>query len=329
MRPTRDGLPTEDQYRGVLLGLAAADALGAPFEGGPLERLVWQVLGRDREGRRRWTDDTQMSIDVLETYLTHGGLDQDRLAVRFAASYRWSRGYGPGAARVLRRIRKGQDWRSARRTVYPEGSYGNGGAMRAPVVALVAATADSELSDIIEATRRVAEITHAHEQALQGSSLVGLATFAALLGRAAGSVIEEASAAVTDEQLAQRWSVARSWLRDGASPNPAKVRTELGAGMLAVDSCVTATYLALHHLTDPFEVLLDSVRELGGDVDTIGAMAGGIWGAHNGAARLPSHLLQRVEKVEDLEDLADRVCRTVRGLGPDTLKGPPRNRPEP
>jgi ADP-ribosylglycohydrolase len=54
------------------------------------------------------------------------------MAHRFARSYRWSRGYGPGAARLLKRIARGQDWESASVSVYPSGSYGNGGAMRAP-----------------------------------------------------------------------------------------------------------------------------------------------------------------------------------------------------
>jgi hypothetical protein len=88
-----------------------ADARGAPFEGGVLERALWRLIGTTRRGEMRWTDDTQMTIDVVESYLAIGAIDADELAIRFARSYRWSRGYGPEAAKVLKRIAAGADWR--------------------------------------------------------------------------------------------------------------------------------------------------------------------------------------------------------------------------
>ncbi len=125
-----------ESCQGCLLGLALGDALGAPHEGGPIERLVWGVIGRTRRWERRWTDDTQMSLDLAESLVANGGVDQGDLARRFARSYRWSRGYGAGTRRVLRAIARGTDWPAASRVGHPEGSYGNGAAMRAPAVAL-------------------------------------------------------------------------------------------------------------------------------------------------------------------------------------------------
>src|SRR5690349_12455088 len=111
-------MPTNQQTLGCMFGLSLGDAMGAPHEGGVLERLLWRLIGHTRQGEMRWTDDTQMSIDVIESFLRHGKIDQDDLAITFARSYRWSRGYGPGAARVLKRIKKGVDWRTANRSVY-------------------------------------------------------------------------------------------------------------------------------------------------------------------------------------------------------------------
>ena len=82
-----------EQFQGCLLGLALGDALGAKSEGGAAERMAWRMLGRTRTGRLRWTDDTQMTLDLAESLLAHGTLDPDDLARRFAQSYRWSRGY--------------------------------------------------------------------------------------------------------------------------------------------------------------------------------------------------------------------------------------------
>ncbi|EKD81589.1 MAG: hypothetical protein ACD_39C01736G0001, partial [uncultured bacterium] len=126
----------ESQYLGCILGLATGDALGAPFEGGIIERMVWRLIGKTRAGSLRWTDDTQMTLDLAESLLDNSSLKQDDLALRFARSYRWSRGYGPSTARLLKYIRRGDDWRTAARKIYPDGSFGNGAAMRAPVLAL-------------------------------------------------------------------------------------------------------------------------------------------------------------------------------------------------
>ena len=156
---------------GSLLGLALGDAFGAPYEGGLLERAIWAVIG-NRNGKRRWTDDTQMSIDVAESLVKRRGVDPDDLARRFARSYRWSRGYGPGAATVLKRIRRGRPWQSAVRSVFPNGSFGNGGAMRAaPIGAYFSGRTDR----IIAEARASAAVTHAHEEGQAGAAAVALA----------------------------------------------------------------------------------------------------------------------------------------------------------
>ena len=104
---------TLERFEGCLLRLALGDALGAPYEGGPIERLLWRLIGTTKQGEMRWTDDTQMALDVAESLVAKGVVDADDLARRFASSYRWSRGYGPGAAKLLKRIARGADWRQA------------------------------------------------------------------------------------------------------------------------------------------------------------------------------------------------------------------------
>lgn len=65
---------------GSILGLGLGDAFGAPYEGGVPERAVLAVIGTTN-GKRRFTDDTQMSIDVIESLLEHGHVDQVALAL--------------------------------------------------------------------------------------------------------------------------------------------------------------------------------------------------------------------------------------------------------
>ena len=59
----------EDKFIGTFIGLSLGDALGAPYEGGFIERFLWKFFSKTPTGKMRWTDDTQMSIDLAESIL--------------------------------------------------------------------------------------------------------------------------------------------------------------------------------------------------------------------------------------------------------------------
>jgi len=290
-----------ERFQGCLLGLALADALGAVHEGGVLERMLWRVIGTTRSGLTRWTDDTQMSLDVAESLIAHRSLDLQDLASRFAGSYRWSRGYGPGTSRVLRRIARGIDWRHANRSVHGAGSLGNGGAMRAPVVGLFYSRRPNDLA---AAARLSASVTHAHPLAMEGAALVATGTGCALLGHPPLEILERAAAVCELEPFRARLGTARAWLASRDDPTPTEVARRLGHGVAASESCVTAVYLGLRFLDRAFLELHQFVAACRGDVDTIGAMAGAIWGAANGIAPLPGAELDRLEQRERLMSVA-------------------------
>jgi poly(ADP-ribose) glycohydrolase ARH3 len=115
-------IPLEDRFTGSLLGLALRDALGARHEGGPLGQAAWWGLGLGGGGALRWSDDTEMAVGPAKSLVEHRGLDPDALARSWAEGADWTRGYGPGARRLLARIRDGEDWRMANRAVFPDGS---------------------------------------------------------------------------------------------------------------------------------------------------------------------------------------------------------------
>jgi poly(ADP-ribose) glycohydrolase ARH3 len=208
---------TVDQFAGCLLGLATGDALGAPYEGGLVERLLWRVIGRTSDGCLRWTDDTQMALDLAESLLDEDGVRPDAIAKRFASSYRWSRGYGPGAAKVLKRIRRGEPWETAATAVYAGGSYGNGAAMRAPVLALFYV---HDRKGLIAAARSSARVTHAHPVGIEGAVLIAVAAHALLEGRPASQLLEIVRAECATPEISERMQTVASWIESGAMPSP-------------------------------------------------------------------------------------------------------------
>ncbi|MDP6952580.1 MAG: ADP-ribosylglycohydrolase family protein [Alphaproteobacteria bacterium] len=250
-----------------------------------------------------------MTIDVVQSLLEAGRVDQDDLAQRFASSYRWSRGYGPGAAKLLRRIRRGQDWQSANRSVFPDGSLGNGGAMRAPAMGLFFFAAGEEA--VIAAARASAEITHAHPQGCEGAVVIALATVFALRDVPSGEIIKRLCQTAQHADFVNKLQRARTWLEVDEAVSPRTVATVLGNGVTAVDSCITALFVALRFRERPFDDLLAFVIAMRGDVDTIAAMAGAIWGAARGLNALPPARPAQLEQCDRLlalaQSLADRV----------------------
>lgn len=303
----------ENKIAGSVLALAMGDALGAAHEGGPLEQIVWHIIGR-HGGRWRWTDDTQMSIDVIESLIEWGEVRQDDLAGRFARSYRWSRGYGPGAAKILKKIANGMPWDQANRSVYKDGSFGNGAAMRAAPIGLFFARASMDA--MTEATRKISQITHTHPLGIEGATLIAATAAMAYLDTDSEQILRGLDPLGKSPVFREKLHTAGSWLQDSTPSSPDKVRSELGNGIAAASSCVTAIYCALAHRNHPFEELLAFVRRLGGDVDTIGAMSGAIWGATNGADALPKDLLLQVERNKYLAHLATALALKIRQTHP-------------
>ena len=267
---------------GSMLGLAVGDAQGAPHEGGLLERWLWRCMGRTRTGHMRYTDDTQMCRDLTEALLHHHGFIADAVAHRFAHSYRWSRGYGPGAAQVL------AAWWTA---------------------------ADGAAATVALA-RAQAAITHAHALALDGAALIAVAVHLALRADLATWnpvqwLVQVAQHA--DLQAADAWHArltqSMAWLQapESTAPCAQEVAQQLGNGIAAVDSCVTALYIAARFATHDFDAMLRFTQQIGGDVDTIAAMAGSVYGALRGIDALPAHAIAQLEDAPALRQLAEQL----------------------
>lgn len=285
---------TLDQFVGCMVGLATGDALGAPHEGGPLERLLWKMIGKTSDGHIRWTDDTQMALDLACSLLTDDGIRPDALASRFASSYRWNRGYGPGTAKVLKQIRRGKSWQTANSSVYPDGSYGNGAAMRSPVLGLYFA---GDTDAISRSTKESAVVTHSHPLGIEAAIVIALATNSFLLGVESQELLSYLISVSSRPEIRDRLAMAASWVNTNASPTPQEVASRLGSGVSAQTSCPTAIYVALRHRNETFERMMQFTIACRGDVDTIGAMAGALWGASRGSSELPSIPLESRDEI--------------------------------
>lgn len=300
----------KDRFAGGLLGLAVGDALGGRFEGQRAKAI------RDRVGTVRglinyprdeiwYTDDTQMAIGVAETLVAEGEVLEESLVRAFVANYEPSRGYGRGARVVLEAMEQGRDHRAVAETYFPGGSFGNGAAMR---VAPVGLRFRDDLPRLWEQARLSALPTHVHPLGIEGAQLLALAV--ALSSRAERldrtAFFEELSTACESDAYREK-------IDEASRVETPKQLAGLGNGIEALQSVPTA--IASFALTpDSFEETIGHVILLGGDTDTMAAMAGALAGSYLGAEHLPSRLVDLLEDSpkgrEYLKDLSGQLFST-------------------
>lgn len=301
-------MPTlQSRFRGCLIGLAAADALGGQFEAQSPQAILARystpdaLIGHPRD-ELWYTDDTQMAIAVAETLVEHGGISEEPLCSHFVANYVPSRGYGRGARAVLEAMEDGRDWRSAAEEYFPGGSFGNGAAMR---VAPVGLAFRGDRRRVLDESRLSALPTHLHPLGIEGAQLLALAVAWACRADTfdhAAFFAEIRSACVSDDYRDKIEQAARAQFPDGLA--------RLGNGIRAIESVPTALACFAMHPNSYAEAIAQAIF-LGGDTDTIACMTGAISGAFLGFEAIPRRLEAKLEnspkgRVYILE-LADRL----------------------
>lgn len=297
----------KDRFRGCLLGLAVGDALGGKFEAQSADSIrarfpTTQALFDYPQEEIWYTDDTQMAIGVAETLATHGQIIEERLCEAFVANYVPSRGYGRGARAVLDAMAEGRNYRQVAEQYFPGGSYGNGAAMRVAPVGLIFRDAHPRLW---EQARLSALPTHRHSLGIEGAQLLALAV-------ALGSYQErfDRTKFLAGLLSACESAVFRSKIEQAGAVGSPEDLAALGNGIEALQSVPTA--IASFVLTpEAYETTVSNVIFLGGDTDTLAAMAGAVSGAYLGASRLPGRLVGLLESSPKGRDylvkLADRL----------------------
>lgn len=281
-----------ERFQGCLLGLLTGDTLGCFCEGWSAEDIAAEyptaaALLDHPPLPPPWsyTDDTEMAIGVAEALVQDGEIRPETLCAAWARNYTRGRPYG-ATRLVLEAIRRGEDYQTVARTLFPGGSYGNGAAMR---VAPVGLFFHHDLDLVWEQAELSALPTHVHPLGIEGAQLVALAVALAVTGGPFerdvffGELVRRCR---TPEYRA-KLAIAR-----GLS-GPAELPV-LGNSVRALESAVTA--IACFALfPDDCPATVTTAIWLGGDTDTIAAMAGAIAGARCGVQSIPLSWLRQIE----------------------------------
>ena len=298
-----------DSAAGVLLGLACGDALGRPVEfqqTASIQRRhgrVTEMLANGTHGQPAGTitDDTEMALCIAQNLVESGSFDPDDVAERFVEWYQ-SGPFDIGilTSTILSRLRNGDAWDEAGIDEWkhlPEGSNaGNGSVMRCAPYGIAFA---GEPDGLVTASRVSSAITHADPRCQWGCVILN-ATLAGLLAgekQPLASALELAAEAPAELRTACEvvQAIEGGSGADLELANSGYVVTTLQAGLY-------------HGLTaeSAEDAIVEAVM-LGGDTDTIAAVAGAIAGARFGASKLPDRWLQAIDETAEIRELGQQL----------------------
>lgn len=316
--------PRFSRAYGALAGLALGDALGMPTQAmspQQIQAVYGHVTGLvDGDKSQPYapgmaagsvTDDTEQALLVASLLLKGRGSGLNLDASEFSRCLlAWEdsmieRGsldlLGPSTKAALERVRAGEN----PLRVGGEGTT-NGAAMRVTPIGIAASTSDRQL--FADAVWSSCQVTHATRQGFQSAALVA----------AAVSLGIDAGAADVTDLLWKAVDFVRSLPERGAwSPEPDVVAATRRALKLAAQPSSSPQWLAEQIGTavasaqaipmvfallarDPSPRALLEAANLGGDTDTIGAIAGAILGASLGVEVFDAYGLAQVERVSQL-----------------------------
>ncbi len=308
---------------GALCGMVLGDAFGVPGELWPRARVrerfgdITTFLDGPADNivacyfkAGHYTDDSAQALVILRDLLKYGRVpDVKILAQDLIAWVESMNGFeinllGPSSKAALLAHIKGEDY-----TVYTQQALTNGAAMRiAPVGCFFDIGQEESLARTVA---KVSAVTHASDVAIAGASMVAAAVAAYCSGashdEAAASVLKAHDAALPlgaptwAASLRARFNLALERL----ATHPAEedlslwVYQVLGTGTMTSESVSAA--LAFGFWDKSPEQTAHICANLGGDTDTIGAMACAIAGARVGISGFKPETVSYLETTNQLD----------------------------
>ncbi|GAB2529862.1 ADP-ribosylglycohydrolase family protein [Paramicrobacterium agarici] len=312
-----------DSAHGALLGLALGDALGMPTQSmspteiaedyGSIERLV-DAGPRQRiaHGMRAGsiTDDTEQALLLAQLLIDGDGHVDERAFA--SALINWERAMeakgsldllGPSTKQAVQRILDGVP-------ASESGRFGstNGAAMRVAPIGI--AVVPDDLDAFVDAVVEASAVTHNTSLGIASASAIGAAVSAGIQGGSIQDAVDTALAAARVGERRGHWVAGGSiaargaWARDLLRATPVSehatvLRDVIGTSVASQES-VVATLALVAVSTDPWQTLCIAA-ELGGDTDTIAAMAGAVLGAVHGTELWPADAIECVNSVNSLD----------------------------
>lgn len=314
----------KNKIAGVLYGMALGDAMGMPSELWGRNRVkdffgeITEFLDGPDENevafnykKGQFTDDTGQALVLLNSINATNFLPNSQdIAKRLLEWAEKENAFennilGPTSKVALGNFRDGKDSNK-----FTNKSLSNGSAMRiAPIGCLFNPDDKQKLVDYVY---DVSKVTHTSDVTIAGASMVAMAVSSAIVNDDFNKVIEdvrvieklgyEKGAETFSPRLMARLDIALD-LAKKYKNNEAMFSKSLydivGTGVCIIESVPTAIAVA-YYFKSPNKAALFCAN-LGGDTDTIGAMATAICGAYTGIEEIENYYIKTLETQNKLD----------------------------
>jgi ADP-ribosyl-[dinitrogen reductase] hydrolase len=312
-----------DSIQGLLIGVAIGDALGFPREG-LKRRVALRMFGgtplayRLLPGTGIYSDDTQLMLMAAQAVLRSNSTWRifRQSYLHRLAWYPLSLPVGAGRGTICAAFKS---W--LRNVGLPTGchSAGNGPATRAIFLTLALHGTEHRAAKWVEDSTR---LTHDDPLAVDGCLV--LSKLAQIAATSKGkqfdpiAILQQLVATSKEPILRDKLSELTDFLNSARSPRAVARHFGWQAGIsgFIVPTTVISCYCFLRYPTNYRRAVETSIL-LGGDTDSVGAIVGGLVGAHVGYSSLPPKLVSGLLQIPHggawIEKMSDRLAHWPHG----------------
>ncbi|GEP25229.1 ADP-ribosylglycohydrolase family protein [Lentilactobacillus diolivorans] len=325
-----------DKILGALYGQAIGDAMGMPSELWPIQTLkkqfkqpITDFLDSPKNNdiaknfkRGQYTDDTNQALAILDSLIETNWQPSAANLVKHIMAWADKVGawqfniLGPSSKAALLAVKAGKDPRPV-----TDKALTNGAGMRiSPIGTLYE---PDQIDELVQMVDQVTRITHSSDVAISGACMIAGAVTAAVADYSWDQIIDYALkandlgfelgaptwSAHTHERLQMAIYTANRHI-DNQSGFMTQIYNLIGTGTLISESIPAA--VAIAYFTKDVKKCALMCANLGGDTDTIGAMATAICGAKQGYHTINSDWVDLIDKQNpdhDLKQYAEVISR--------------------
>lgn len=279
----------KDRFRGAVLGLAIGDALGMPVEGLSAREIEDNfgaiddfIPSPDGSKAGEWTDDTEEMLLLSESIINSVYLNPHDFSKRLVSAMNSGKliKAGPTTRRAIYNLQSGDTWMTS-----GVDADTCGAAMRVAPIGLIY----NFSFGLVEKYAYISSmVTHKGKAAIGGAVAVAIAI---------ACICHQ-----YDEENLLREVINKTEKYDKLVSDKISSGSADGVSIYAWDAVPAAFYCFLN-FSSYEECVLNAVN-LGGDADSIGAMAGALKGAELGINNIPQKWVEGVKDTDYLQEIA-------------------------
>ena len=308
---------TENIWLNGIMGVVIGDALGCPVQFESREQVAKHPItgmrgyGTFNLPEGSWTDDSSLTIALLESIRRRKEIDPDDIMENFMkwlydgefTPYGKAYDIGFGTKRAIDRYKRKRKWKKCGGD--DERNNGNGSLMRIIPACIYCSEMRFSEQDAIEIIHNVGSLTQAH---IRSNIACGMYYFMV------DQIIKNDGGLQTrmQEGLARGFSFYESYLADKENLHyydrlrdlDSFARTpenQIRSSGYVVDTLEAVVWSLIN--TDAFDQALLKAVNLGDDTDTVGAIAGGLAGLYYGYDQIPTEWLSAIKRREWIEEM--------------------------